>query len=328
MTKRLVRSVYALTLAVSIAACDLPTSAERRGAIEWIDAAVHLLLDDGIRARPPHQERHVRLDRSEPEPKLSDESEEKLLLARRELDELRRSGNRDGSDWFSIGTRLLDLGVVDEAIPALENSIELLAHGSEAAKYNLACAYSLRGDVDKGLLWLERAIDAGYDKIERIENDSDLDLLRSDDRFAALARAAEALSIRRFLAEGERFGQFDEQWLEAAEIYRDFLLAKPDHGRAWFNLGYALHYSGRSSDAITAFEKALALGYRPGASMYNIACAYARLSDTERAFEWLEHAADAGFSLARFMPTDPDLQSLRSDPRFETLAQIGATAWA
>ena len=46
--------------------------------------------------------------------------------------------------------------------------------------YNLACSYSLLGSVNKALESLGKAIDLGYNDIEHLESDSDLDGLRDE----------------------------------------------------------------------------------------------------------------------------------------------------
>ena len=46
--------------------------------------------------------------------------------------------------------------------------------------YNLACSYSLLGSVDKALESLGKATDLGYNDIEHLESDSDLDGLRGE----------------------------------------------------------------------------------------------------------------------------------------------------
>jgi tetratricopeptide (TPR) repeat protein len=54
--------------------------------------------------------------------------------------------------------------------------------------YNVACVYALAGQVDEGIKCLEKAIQNGFGHREWIENDSDLDALRSDPRFEALKK--------------------------------------------------------------------------------------------------------------------------------------------
>jgi adenylate cyclase len=54
--------------------------------------------------------------------------------------------------------------------------------------YNLACSYSLLNDTDSSLLALEKALLLGYDDVEQIQSDADLENLRKDPRFQRLMR--------------------------------------------------------------------------------------------------------------------------------------------
>lgn len=54
---------------------------------------------------------------------------------------------------------------------------------------------------------------------------------------------------------------------------------------------------------------------------YNLACSYARLEDADSAFESLEVAVKNGYDDVLHMCGDPDLESIRSDPRFRVIAR-------
>lgn len=54
---------------------------------------------------------------------------------------------------------------------------------NEEALYDAACAYSVRGDGDRALAALERAIAAGFRDFKWMAGDSDLDSIRSNPRF-------------------------------------------------------------------------------------------------------------------------------------------------
>ena len=94
---------------------------------------------------------------------------------------------------------------------------------------------------------------------------------------------------------------------------------KPADGTYWFSRGYELHQSGHYLQSIPSFAHAAEFGYRPATALYNIACGFARLNDKENALTWLERALANGFNQAETLRSDSDLDSLRSDPRFQQL---------
>lgn len=57
------------------------------------------------------------------------------------------------------------------------------------AHYNLACAYSLKGDSDAAIEHLALAVKYGYNDVEHLEKDSDLENIRSDPRYGELLRS-------------------------------------------------------------------------------------------------------------------------------------------
>lgn len=52
---------------------------------------------------------------------------------------------------------------------------------------------------------------------------------------------------------------------------------------------------------------------------YNLACSYALMGMTDRSFDALERALRMGYSHLNHLRRDPDLKSLRRDPRFARL---------
>jgi pentatricopeptide repeat protein len=97
-------------------------------------------------------------------------------------------------------------------------------------------------------------------------------------------------------------------------------------------LAFAQMAINRNEDAIKTYEKAFEAGIPSGANTrgaayYNMACAYARLKQTDKAFEMLDKAIDEGFTNRRAFETDEDLAPLRSDARFQkVLARLPKTA--
>jgi len=49
---------------------------------------------------------------------------------------------------------------------------------------------------------------------------------------------------------------------------------------------------------------------------YNVACLYALEGETGKAFDCLERAIGRGFGNRDWLERDPDLESIRNDPRF------------
>jgi adenylate cyclase len=66
--------------------------------------------------------------------------------------------------------------------------------------------------------------------------------------------------------------------------------------------------------------KALAIDPTDAGICYNVACLYAVEGDADRAIACLEDAVRAGFAHRDWVENDPDLDSLREDPRFQALS--------
>ena len=52
---------------------------------------------------------------------------------------------------------------------------------------------------------------------------------------------------------------------------------------------------------------------------YNLGCSYSLMNQADESFEALTKAVELGYSDYDWMKTDPDLNKLHSDPRFESL---------
>jgi tetratricopeptide (TPR) repeat protein len=224
--------------------------------------------------------------------------------------------DNDGDDWFDVGLDLLRLRKLDESIHAFQQSIKANEKVANAT-YNIACAYSIKGDVASGMAWLEKAIDAGFSSDEKFENDPDIRNLRSNPRFAQLRAMANDLELKGCCDDDDDddYGS----WRAAAAHHREIVQKYPNVGRAWFNLGYTSLQAHDFQAGIDAFNHAISLGHRVDTSSYNIACAYALRGDKDSAFAWLDKARAAGFDLRSYLTHDEDLESLRDDPRYVKL---------
>lgn len=233
-----------------------------------------------------------------------------------------RAGHGDEDDWYEAGLDLLRLRKTSEAIDAFQRSIAA-GQKSGSAMYNIACAYALAGDVKNGMAWLDKAIENGYSGDDHMVTDPDIALLRRQPGFAALRNKAKDLQMRGCCDDDGLWGLLSmvSNWRDAAEHHRRMARKYPDSGRAWFNLGYTSLQARDYATAHEAWRRALALGYRPGTTSYNVACTFALQHDRDAAFDWLERAKTAGFDLKDRLEDDDDLHSLRRDPRWKKLVR-------
>ena len=94
----------------------------------------------------------------------------------------------------------------------------------------------------------------------------------------------------------------------------------PRDGHPHHLAGDAAYQLRRYSEAAEHYEKAGARMWIPGLTFYNAACARALAGEKDRAIEDLEKAFASGFAPDRSAALqDPDLASVRDDPRFRKL---------
>lgn len=112
----------------------------------------------------------------------------------------------------------------------------------------------------------------------------------------------------------------NQQFDDAAKLYRTIVRAEPKNAVAMFRLGYCLHSSGDLDGAIDVYKKTIQLGGKPAAvASYNLACGYSLQEKTDDAFAALEKAIELGFDNVDQLTKDPDLKNLRHDERFSKM---------
>ncbi|MGA9769130.1 MAG: tetratricopeptide repeat protein [Blastocatellia bacterium] len=319
-------------------ACGFALLNDKENALTWLERALSLGFDrtdllrndsdlDPIRSDARFQQflRKVSFAKKEDKSSKDDgqkndgqKTSDRFQEAINNFEQLRRESSDDGHQWYKTGSRLIRMRDFDRAVYALTQAVDHLRYNNGSAMYNLACAYALKGDRTAALEWLERSINAGYDDTGHLQNDSDIASLRTEPRFRQIEKLSRDLSLSGFNKDSFDGSNYSKQrWTPAIEHFESFLRGAPDNGRAWFNLGFALHYSSEHARAIEAFKWAIRLGYRNPTAMYNIACAYAMMNRRDEAFEWLDKSVEAGFEVGGYVEGDRDLDNLRTDIRFK-----------
>jgi protocatechuate 3,4-dioxygenase beta subunit/putative intracellular protease/amidase len=146
---------------------------------------------------------------------------------------------------------------------------------------------------------------------------------------------------------------FAGEWAKAAEAYQEFVKQHPHDAIAFLRLGTSQMRTGKWSQALASleqsvhldqddgetlaalgrvqlqlkqaakaaasYEKAIALGVHEFNTVYNLACAYALAGEKGKALTALEQTFGEGRGDIQHALLDPDLLSLRKEPRFREL---------
>lgn len=106
----------------------------------------------------------------------------------------------------------------------------------------------------------------------------------------------------------------------AEELCNRVLKINPLNEDAATNLGYVIHKQGRFNEAYAWHERAAKTIKFKGLGNYNLACYHAMQGESDKAFQFLVTAIESRLSdhlCKAEVESDPDLESLRSDPRFK-----------
>jgi tetratricopeptide (TPR) repeat protein len=105
------------------------------------------------------------------------------------------------------------------------------------------------------------------------------------------------------------------QYADAEKVLLKAVELNPNQAMYLFNLGTVQMLQGRYKEAIPHLQRSITITVHP-VTLYNLACAYARTGDKDRALDTLERSVAAGFRQRQLMERDEDLASLRDDPRY------------
>jgi len=190
-----------------------------------------------------------------------------------------------------------------------------LGYERPTALYNDACAHALAQNKRRALELLDAAVRNGFANADLMEQDSDLDSLRTIGFFKELVQKARTVAeLRAELARLEKDGN-TEKFLGvhgelAALLIGDGKL-QAEHGRLALKAGDA-------KGAALAFGRQIEAEHDVPMAYYSRACARARGGDSEGAMSDLREAAEHGMGYDG-VAKDTDLDPLRALPGFAEL---------
>ena len=222
---------------------------------------------------------------------------------------------------------------LDEALAAAKRALELAPQLAEAhvARAN---TLSLAGDNEGAVAAFQRAIELDPELYEAhyyfgrhcfaqgqheraIEEFESAHRVRPEE-FQALSLAGNAADSLGDKARGDALTRMALP-SALAEIAAD-----PENGRALYLAAGMQVRLGDREGSRRNIEAALRLQPDDFGTLYNAACTYTYLGDAERALDLLERALSAGHGFRDWIEHDPDLDSLRSLPRYrEITARLG-----
>lgn len=103
------------------------------------------------------------------------------------------------------------------------------------------------------------------------------------------------------------------------EIVQKRLELNPDDVRAVYLGASALLELGKTEEAVEWTKRATAMEPNDPAVLYNCACLYAVLNQTETSINLLKDAINCGFSHKEWIENDQDLSSIRQHPEYQAL---------
>ena len=102
-------------------------------------------------------------------------------------------------------------------------------------------------------------------------------------------------------------------------LYESVLGRDPDNVEALLALGEALTRKGDYARGLEVDQRLSRLRPSDPVVRYNLACSLALLQRPDEAFEALGQSVELGYRDLQHLDADPDLASLRQDPRFAAL---------
>jgi Flp pilus assembly protein TadD len=110
-------------------------------------------------------------------------------------------------------------------------------------------------------------------------------------------------------------------YAQAVATFKELTKVAPDNINGLAFLGRAYALAGKTDEAQKILAQLKQLSARRYVPAYHVAMIYAGLGDKEQTLAWLEKAYQQRVWAMVFLKVEPELDGLRSDPRFAALVQ-------
>ncbi len=221
----------------------------------------------------------------------------------------------------NLGTAYARLERIPEAIGAFEEALRI-DPGYDVAHLGLARAHAFGGDADAVLRAYRAALAASPGLEEAVLGIVDLETARGRPERArvvleeALRGDPDNTTFLSHLIQVLR----DTGNAEESIVHLERLAAlQPLNPDPPFYLAHTLARMGKPDEALRWYGRAVELDPAAVDAYYNIACIHARMNRKDEAIDWLAKAVEHGFTDLSYMKTDPDLESLHAESRFQSL---------
>jgi TolB-like protein/Flp pilus assembly protein TadD len=191
---------------------------------------------------------------------------------------------------------------------------ESLSKRFDEAEKEFETAMKLDPKLFEAPYWYGRALLSAGRSQEAVKMFERSTVLRPDEFQAAnfLAQAYDSLGLT-----AER----ETALRRAMKLMEERLELNPDDARACNLLSAKYAKLGDPARAVQYAERSLAIDPDDPMLLYNVSCTYAVLGMEEEAMRCLERAVDNGFGHKEWIDHDPDLLSLRDNPRFKAISK-------
>ena len=196
--------------------------------------------------------------------------------------------------YAALGVAYLVRGDFDAAREACSKAIQLDA-GSVIGFYALGRVHLSTGRFADAVTTCRQLVDVNPDFYPGLQG------LQA--AYAGLGDADAAMEVTRRLV----------------AFFPGYLARVPDDARAHVLFASYLAEVGEREQALLEADTGLALGGHDAVMLYNLCCVYCLLGEAGRAVDVFEQAVAAGYGNFQWARLDPDLESIRSDPRVVAL---------